>query len=206
MQALAFCSTALIQLANTGCYTAWGVGVGGGSGAPLTWISEQPHLNTGLSSQPFIYFSHSPILGQGWQHGRWTPVFELNTCFKIILMVHRLQVTHSLSTCSVHKLHTHTHKHTHAFSFCGFAKWFFIDSIDWAFPPHLSSSGISCAVKQYGSLPPDRKSLGVPIDLNQPSPAHQLSIYIELTVLRYRAMNQSPRTIWLMCACGRMCK
>lgn len=52
----------------------------------------------------------------------------------------------------------------------------------------------------------DRKSLGVPIDLSQPPPAHQLSINVELTVLRYRAMHQTPRAVRLNCACARTCK
>lgn len=34
---------------------------------------------------------------------------------------------------------------------------FSIDGIDWVFPPHLSSSGISWAVNQYGSPPPGQE-------------------------------------------------
>lgn len=52
----------------------------------------------------------------------------------------------------------------------------------------------------------DRKSLGVPIDLNQPSPPHQLSINVELTVLHYSAMYQTPRAVCLHCAYVHMTK
>lgn len=56
-------------------------------------------------------------------------MFELNTGIKIISMAQRLQVTESLSTCIARKA-THARTRTDPFSFCGFAKWFFINSID----------------------------------------------------------------------------
>lgn len=131
-------------------------------------------------------------------------MFELSVTLQIILMV-RGATGHSELH---HLLHTHTETDVYmladAFSFFGFSKWLFIDSIDWMWPPHLSSSGKACAVKQYGSLAPDRKSLGGAIDPNQPYPTCQLSVKVELTVLHYYAKHRAPKTIKLMlCACAK---
>lgn len=122
----------------------------------------------GLSKQPFIYFPHSPILRSKLTTfflGNLVNTGEIDTC---VWAQHEYQDCFSGTEATDHReyehLHcsqaTHTYMHTNAFSFCGFAKWFFIDSIDWAFPSHLSSSGISCAAKQYGSLPPGQEIFG----------------------------------------------
>ena len=128
-------------------------------------------------------------------------MFELNTGIKIISMARRLQVTESLSTCIARKA-THT-------QICAQ-----IASVSLDLPSGFSSTAstehslLTCHHQEYhvlrNSMDPlhqDRKSLGVPIDLSQPPPAHQLSINVELTVLRYRAMHQTPRAVRLNCAC-----
>ena len=130
------------------------------SGPAETWVYRP---------QPFIYFPHSPILGQGC----WLSLGNLvnagggrHLCLSST-RVSRLFQWHGgyrsprvWAPASLAKQHTHTNMCTDRFSFCGFAKWFFIDSIDWAFPPHLSSSGISCAAKEYGSPPPGQEIFG----------------------------------------------
>lgn len=127
-------------------------------------ISPRRNNNVWHHSLPFIFPARSPILGQS----RWPLRGNLvNTegdrhlCLCAPLDIKISLMVHTGSTRDWAPA-THTNTHTLLVSFCEFAEWFSIDGIDEAFPAHLSSSGISCAGKQYGSLPPDRKSLRVP--------------------------------------------
>lgn len=111
---------------------------------------------------------------------------------KIVLAAQRLQITENMSTCTARKQRTRICTQMHFVS---------VDlPSGFSLTASTERSLLTCHHQEYHVLRnsmdlfhQDRKSLGEPIDLNQPPPAHQLSINVELTVLRYRAMYQTLR-------------